>query len=254
MLNIDLTGKVAVVTGATGELGHTMARTLAVCGADVAVHYLRNAEKAEALAADIRALGRRSVAVQADVTELASVQAMAEVVRGELGQAAIIVNNAVSQYGWTSVLEQAPEDFTDQFRSCVLQTVHMAKVFVPAMQAKNWGRVIVISTECAMQCHPHQGAYASAKRGLDGVVRVLAKEIGMHQVTVNQVAPGWTISDRVRAEGSEEQAGYTHSVPLARRGTDQEIASAVAFLASDLASFISGAYLPVCGGNVMPGI
>jgi 3-oxoacyl-[acyl-carrier protein] reductase len=255
MLNIDLSGKVAVVTGATGELGRVMARTLAVCGADVAVHYFRKRDEAHALADEIRALGRASLAVQADVTVLEEVYAMADAVRQALGRPAdICVNNAVSQYHWTSVLEQAPEDFTDQFRSCVLQTVHMAKAFVPGMRAQRWGRLVVINTECAMQCHPHQAAYASAKRGLDGVVRVLAKEIGAHGITVNQVAPGWTISDRVRAEGTEEQQHYSQHVPLQRRGTDQEIANAVAFLASNLASFITGAYLPVCGGNVMPGI
>jgi 3-oxoacyl-[acyl-carrier protein] reductase len=83
---------------------------------------------------------------------------------------------------------------------------------------------------------------------------VLAKELGPHQITVNQVAPGWTISDRDRAAGTERQPKYEKTVPLGRRGEDQDIGNAVAFLASDLARFISGAYLPVCGGRVMAGI
>ncbi|HTG69688.1 MAG TPA: SDR family oxidoreductase, partial [Candidatus Udaeobacter sp.] len=86
------------------------------------------------------------------------------------------------------------------------------------------------------------------------VYRVLAKEAGEHQITINQVAPGWTISDRDRANNTEENNGYAQTVPLKRRGTDQEIANTVAFLASDLASFITGAYIPVNGGNVMPAI
>jgi 3-oxoacyl-[acyl-carrier protein] reductase len=86
---------------------------------------------------------------------------------------------------------------------------------------------------------------------MDGVLKVLAKEIGPHQITVNQVAPGWTISDKIRDREDDPQAGYIKSVPLARAGTDQEIANVVAFLASDLASFITGALIPVCGGNVM---
>ena len=130
----------------------------------------------------------------------------------------------------------------------------MAQAFVPAMIAKRWGRVIGISTECVMQNHPTQSAYVAGKRGMDGVLRCLAREVGEHQVTVNQVAPGWMISDRDRSAHSEVQAGYTASVPLQRRGVDQDIANAVAFLASDLAGFISGAWLPVCGGNVMPSI
>ncbi len=86
----------------------------------------------------------------------------------------------------------------------------------------------------------------SGKRGMDGV---LAKEIGEHRITINQVAPGWTISDAARKTGSESQPAYEQSVPLKRRGTDQEIANVVAFLASDLASFITGAFIPVCGGT-----
>ena len=180
---------------------------------------------------------------------------MRDAITGAMGKAPeIIVNNAVSQYRWTSVLEQAPEDYEDHFRSCVLQNVHMAKAFVPQMIAQHYGRVIAISTECAMQNAPSQSAYVSGKRGMDGVLRVLAKEIGEHQVTVNQVAPGWTISDSVREAGSERQEFYEQRIPLKRRGTDQEIANVVAFLASDLAGFITGAYIPVCGGNVMPGI
>ena len=99
-----------------------------------------------------------------------------------------------------------------------------------------------------------QSAYGSAKRAMDGILRVLAKEIGPHQITVNQVAPGWTISERDREAGTEIQEEYARAVPLRRRGTDQEVANVVAFLASDLASFITGAYVPVCGGIVMPTI
>jgi len=87
---------------------------------------------------------------------------------------------------------------------------------------------------------------------MDGVLRVLAREVGGNGITVNQVAPGFTLSEN--KEDSEKTRGYREKVPLQRRGTDQEIANVVAFLASDLASFITGAYIPVCGGNVMPAI
>ena len=254
MLAIDLRGKMAVVTGATGQLGRVMVRTLAQCGANVAVHYLRSGAMAEKLCKEVTATGLRAMTVQADVRELTSVMAMRDLIRSQLGDPDIIVNNAVSQYKWVSVLEQAPADYEDQFRTCVLHNVHMAKAFVPAMIQKRWGRVIAINTECAMQVAASQSAYVSGKRGMDGVLRVLAKEVGEHQVTVNQVAPGWTISDAARESGTERQEGYEKHVPLRRRGTDQEIANAVAFLASDLASFITGAYVPVCGGNVMPTI
>lgn len=250
MLQIDLTNKVAVVTGGSGELGRVMARTLAGCGAAVAVHYLRGRDRAEAVCRDIANTGGRAMTVQAEVSDLNSVHTMRSAVAEELGHADIIVNNAVHQYDWTSVLEQATADYESQFRTCVLHNVFMAKAFVPHMIERQWGRVIGINTECTMQCSPNQSAYIAGKAGQDRVLRVLAKEVGQHGITVNQVAPGWTISDKYRETPADDKR-YRNRVPLGRRGEDQEIANAVAFLASDLAAFITGLYLPVCGGNVM---
>jgi 3-oxoacyl-[acyl-carrier protein] reductase len=252
MLKIDLTGKVAVVTGGSGELGRVMVRTLADCGAAVAIHYHRGKDRADALRREIEARGGRACMVQADVTRKAEVEALRDAVRSELGAADIIVNNAVSQYPWLPVLEQSEADYRSQFESCVLHTVLMAQAFVPAMIQKRWGRVIAINTECAMQCQPGQSAYAAGKRGLDGVVRCLAREVGEHQITVNQVAPGWMVTSSKPVEGRPES--YRRGVPLRRYGLDQDIANMVAYLASDLAGFISGAYIPVAGGNVMPAI
>ena len=130
----------------------------------------------------------------------------------------------------------------------------MAKAFLPAMIERREGRFIGINTECAMLLNEYSGAYASAKRGMDGLYRVLAKEVGCHGITVNQVAPGATISDRDRENGTEHPPEVEAKIPMRRRGTDQEVANAVIFLASDLASYITGAYIPVCGGNCMPTI
>ncbi|CAN5548723.1 3-oxoacyl-[acyl-carrier-protein] reductase [soil metagenome] len=254
-LQINLEGRLALVTGATGQLGRVMARTLAAAGADVVVHYHQNVAKAESLCGEIEALGRRTMAVTGEVGQKADVFALRDAVVQKLGNPDIIVTNAVSQIDpWQTVLEEEEEDYEDQFRNCVLQNVFFAKAFVPAMIEKGWGRFVGINTECSMQLFKTQSAYGGAKRAMDGVLRVLAKEIGVHQITVNQVAPGWTISDRDREQGSERSERYESTVPLARRGTDQEIANVVAFLASDLASFITGAYIPVSGGNVMPTI
>lgn len=255
MLSIDLRGKIAVVTGATGELGRVIARTLAQCGADVAIHYHQSSERAAKLAGEIQALGVRCITVRADVTQEADVNAMRDAVVAQLGDADIIVNNAVIQcYPWKSVLEQPLADYESQFRSCVMHNVLMARAFVPGMIKKKSGRVIAINTECAPRALANQSAYVSGKRGMDGVMRVLAREIGEHQITVNQIAPGWMISDRHRETGTEKQEEYEKNVPLRRRGEDQDIANMVAFVASDLAKFVTGAFIPVCGGNVMMGI
>jgi 3-oxoacyl-[acyl-carrier protein] reductase len=252
-MKIELNNKIAVVTGGSGELGRAIVRTLAECGASVAIHYFRQADQARKVLEEIRPFGARYMMVKADVTDAASVQAMKEKVTAGLGDADIIVNNAVIQYTWAPVLEQDASDYEGQFRSCVLHNVYMAQAFVPGMIRKRWGRVIAINTECVMQNYPNQSAYVSGKRGMDGVLRVLAREIGEHQITVNQVAPGWMVSENV-LDGASGSEAYKENVPLKRRGSDQDIANLVAFLASDLAGFISGAFIPVSGGTVMPAI
>lgn len=254
-ITIDLSGRTALITGATGQLGRVMARTLATAGADIALHYNSNREKADELVGQIQALGRRALAVQAEVGRQDSINALRDAVVADLGAPHIVVANAVSQiHPWSTVLEEDPADYEDQFRSCVMQNVFLAKAFVPAMIERGGGRYIGINTECSMQLKERQSAYAAAKRGMDGVLKILAREIGRHQITVNEVAPGWTVSDKDREAGTERSEAYEQSVALGRRGTDQEIANAVLFLASDLSSFITGAYIPVCGGNVMPAI
>jgi len=254
MLDLDLTGKTVLITGATGDLGRVIARTLADCGAAVALHYHRNEAKARAIQSEIESKGRRATVAQADIGDNSSVRAMGKAISETFGPPQIVVANAVTQYAWKSVLDQPVEDYESQFRSCVLQSVNLAQTFLPAMIDAKWGRFIAINTECVLQCHPSQSAYVSGKRGMDGVLRVLAREAGPAGVTVNQVAPGWMISERDRAGGSESQPAYEQGIPLRHRGEDIEIARAVAFLASDQAGFITGAFLPVCGGNAMTAI
>lgn len=253
-MKIDLSGRIALVTGGSGELGREMVRALTECGADVAIHYHKQEDQADRMKHEALSMGVKAITVQADVTDAESVEKMAARIRKELGSPDIIVNNAVIQYNWKPVLEQGLEDYESQFRSCVLQNVLMAKAFVPDMQQKRWGRVIAINTECAMQNFPDQSAYTAGKRGMDGLLRVLAREVGEFGITVNQVAPGWTITENSSAGHNQEDGSYIAAVPLRRRGTAREVANVVAFLASDLASFITGAYIPVSGGNVMPAI
>lgn len=220
MLHIDLSGKIAVVPGGSGELGRVLVRTLARCGADVAIHYFRKADNARLLREELTALGVRGMIVQADVTQPASVSAMREAIVQSLGIPHILVNNAVIQYQpWTDVIAQPIEAYESQFRSSVLQNVLMAKAFVPDMIRNHSGRFIAISTECAMQNLPGQSAYVAGKRGMDGVLRVLAREIGPHQITVNQVAPGWTITERVRREGTQRQEAYESAVVWSKYST-----------------------------------
>jgi 3-oxoacyl-[acyl-carrier protein] reductase len=260
-MNIDLSHKLAVITGASGELGRVMARTLAACGADVALHYHQNAAKAEELQRELTTMGVRNMIVQADITDPNAIMAMRDCIVAQLGHAHIIVNNAVVIYEHRSILDQPLEDYDGQYRSCVLQCVAMAKAFIPGMIEQKYGRVIATSTIAAMQNPENASAYVSGKRGMDGILRVLAREVGPYQITVNQIAPGWTNSERVRTTVGHGNEAYEHSlaryaerVPMKRMGTDQEVANVVAFLASDLASYVTGAFVPVAGGLIMPTI
>lgn len=253
-MKIDLAGKRAIVTGASGQLGYVMALTLAKCGADIIAHYYKNKKRALMLKDEIEMTGRKCMIIQADITKIKPVVEMGKYIEKKFGLPDIIINNAVMQTTWAEILNQTSEAYFDQFTSSVMHNVNMIKVFVPKMIENRFGRVIAINTECSMQNDLKSSAYIVGKRGMDGLLRVLAKEIGEHNITVNQIAPGWTISEKDRENGTIEQAAYSANVPLKRRGTDQEIANVVAFIASDLASFITGAFIPVCGGNVMPAI
>ena len=261
MKQLDLKGKTAIVTGGAGQIGRAICRALADCGANVAINYYSQEDFANKLSQCLETdFGVKSVAIRADITDKKSIEVMKKEVNEKLGVADIIVNNALSGLDdWKTVLDEEAANFESQFRSCVLQAVLMAQAFVPDMIKQNYGRVIGINTECAMQMFPYQSAYVAGKRGMDGVYKILAKEVGKHNITVNQIAPGWTITDSNRDPDPSlmnirQSFPYISTVPMGRRGTDEEIANAVCFIASDLASFITGNFLAVCGGNVMPSI
>lgn len=253
-MEISLKNKKALVTGGSGGLGSTISLLLAECGADVAVHYNSNAGMADRVVNEIKSMGRNAIAVKADVTKYESICEMKSILEADFGMPDILIPNAVIQYPFKPLLEQDPDDYYSQFESCVMQMVYLAKAFVPHMIEQNYGKIVAINTEVSMLMQPTYSAYVAGKRGLDGIVRVLAKEVGEHNITINQVAPGWTITYKERETGVDPAPEYVSSVPLKRRGTDDDIARMVAFLASDLASFTTGAYIPVAGGNVMPTI
>lgn len=253
-MEISLKGKKALVTGGSGGIGRVIVRTLAECGADVAVHYHSDRENAEALVKELNDMGRRSAAFRADITDEKSVYDMRDEIAAGFGMPDIMIANAVIQYERKHLLEQDIAAYYSQFESCVMQMVYLSKAFIPHMQEQHYGRIAVINTECSIAAEPDFSAYAAAKRGLDGIVRVLAKEVGPDNITVNQVAPGWVITDKERANGVFAAEDYCAQVPLRRRGCDRDIANMAAFLVSDLASFTTGAFIPVTGGRVMTAI
>jgi NAD(P)-dependent dehydrogenase (short-subunit alcohol dehydrogenase family) len=150
-LRLDLNEKVALVTGGSGDLGRSIAQTLAACGADVAVNYYRGRERTEEVAEAIRKLSVRSCTVEGDIGSLASMTAMRNAVVGTLGPVDIVVTNSIEWNQDRPILDQKLEAFERSHRSCVLQNVIAAKVFVPSMIERRWGRIIGISSEVAAQ-------------------------------------------------------------------------------------------------------
>jgi 3-oxoacyl-[acyl-carrier protein] reductase len=252
-LLIDLSNKVALVTGAAGELGRPIARTLAACGARVAIHYHTANNAAERLCDELNAdHPRRACTVSGDVAKLDDVEAMRPIIEDKLGPVDIVVNNAVTWFEEGPVVSQSADQFERVYRSSVLQPWAIARIFAGRMIERNWGRFISLGTEVTSQALINRAPYTAAKCAMDGMLRSLARELGPHGITVNQVAPGWVISDKDRRDRDEVQPSYEIGVPLRRRGYDQDVANMIAFLASDLASFVTGVRVPVCGGNVMP--
>jgi len=250
-LAINLSGRVALVTGASGELGRPIARTLGACGAKVAIHYHKSREAAHRLQVELADAGKSSCVVSGDVADIVAVEQMRREIEASLGSVDIVVNNAVTWFEERPIIDQSADQFDRVFRSSVLQAWATAKVFSSPMITRRWGRFISLGTEVTSQALTNRAPYSTAKCAMDGFMRSLARELGEHGITANQVAPGWVITDKDRKDRDEVRPEYEQDVPLRRRGYDQDVANLIAFLASDLANFITGVRIPVCGGKVM---
>lgn len=247
---MDLNGKIALVTGASRGIGQKIAKTLAGYGATVIVNYNGSAEAANQVVADIKADGGSAAAVQADVADSDAVQALIDGIIKEYGRLDILVNNA----GVTRdnlIMKMSEEDFdavmNTNLKGAFLCTRHVSR----QMLKQRAGRIINISSVSGVMGNAGQANYCASKAGLIGLTKSVARELGSRGITVNAVAPGFIKTEMTDVLPEDVKTAMGEQIPLKRFGETKDVAEAVAFLASDAASYITGQVLMVDGGMAM---
>ena len=243
---MNFNGKIALVTGASRGIGRSIAEKLVAGGATV-IGTATSDNGAEAISAY---LGDKGKGLVLNVTDAASIEAVLQQIRAEFGEIDILVNNA----GVTRdnlLMRMKDDEWQDILDTNLTSVFRLSKAVLRAMMKKRMGRIITIGSVVGTMGNAGQANYAAAKAGLIGFSKSLAREVASRGITVNVVAPGFIETDMTRALNEEQRSGILAEVPAARLGEPQEIANAVAFLASDEASYITGETLHVNGGMYM---
>lgn len=250
MDDLELTGKTALITGASGAIGSEIARALGAAGATVLVHYNSNAKAAAELCAEIESRGTTAQAFPSDLSTESGAGGLFAEIAAAGHSVQILVNNAgitrdgllarMQEDAWQAVLET---NLSSAYRT--------SRAALRPMVRGRWGRIINISSVAGISGNPGQTNYSAAKAGLIGFTRALAREVAARSITVNAVAPGFIESPMAAAAGEQLLERVRELIPLGRLGQPAEVAAAVRFLASAKASYITGQVLVVDGGLAM---
>ncbi|WP_129630065.1 3-oxoacyl-[acyl-carrier-protein] reductase [Candidatus Oscillochloris fontis] len=249
-MKIDLTGRVALVTGGGRGIGRSIAQALAASGATTVINYRGNSSAAEETVAAITAAGGTALAVQADVSQTPDVERLVKMTLDTYGRLDILVNNAGITRD-TLLLRMKDDDF-DQVINTNLRGVFLCTraVFRP-MSKQRGGRIINISSVIGLIGNPGQANYAAAKAGIIGFTKSTAREMAPRSITVNAIAPGFIETEMTGVLDEKTRNAILETIPLGRLGQPDEVAALVCFLASDVAAYITGQTFGIDGGMVM---
>lgn len=247
---MNLESKVAVITGASRGIGRAIAVEFGKRGAKVVVNYSRSADGANEAVSAIKEAGGEAIAVQADVSDAKAAAALIKTALDTYGRLDILVNNAGTTRDM--VIMMMPEDDWDLvLRTNLKSAFNCSKAAVKTMMRQRSGRIINISSVSGVMGNAGQTNYSASKAGLIGFTKALAREVAPRNITVNAVAPGFIPTDLTASIGDDLKNESLKAIPLGRWGTVDEVAQAVAFLASDEAAYITGQTLHVDGGMAM---
>lgn len=252
MASLNFKDRVALVTGASTGIGAATAIKLSQCGVKVAVNYFRSEAEAKKVSTSIKSLGGSAFLVQADVRDAEQVRDMVARTLGEFGKIDILVNNAGGLPKRVPVLQMDDALWNELMDLNLRSTFYCSKAVAPHMIKKGYGRIVNVSSVAAFTGGAKDSAvYAAAKAGVNAFTKGLAKELAPHGITVNSVAPGFidTAFHLKAGTGSFDQ--FLASIPLKRVGTAEEVASVIAYLASDDSSYVTGSVFHVNGGQYL---
>ena len=242
-----LTGKTALVTGATRGIGRAIALKFAAEGADVAFTYRSQHEAAQSLIEEIQALGVRAKAYASDAASYEDAHTVVEDVKAEFGRIDILVNNAgVTRDGLMLRMDETQWDTV--IGNNLKSAFNFIHACTPVMARQRGGSIISMSSVVGLAGNAGQCNYAASKAGLVGLTKSIAKEMGSRGIRANCIAPGFVATDMTSAVSEDMRKEWEKQIPLRRSGTPEDVANVALFLASDLSSYVTGQVISCCGG------